>query len=64
VGFLEDAATGVAAGALGTHTFRIAQGFAMGAPSLIDAIAHCDGKQVLTTAVRGNAEIIEEEIEI
>jgi PhzF family phenazine biosynthesis protein len=77
-GFAEDAATGVAAAALGgylaaytransakTHVFRIAQGFAMGAPSLIEAIARCDGVRVVATAVRGKAEILrEEEVEL
>lgn len=70
-GFLEDAATGVAATALGAylatydlkcqqghHKFRVAQGYAMGAPSLIEAIADCAGGAVTRTAIRGVAQII------
>lgn len=65
-GIQEDAATGVAAAALaaylakgkdGHHEFRIAQGYAMGAPSLIEAIAECRGGEVVRTAVRGSAEV-------
>ena len=55
----EDAATGVAAAALGayltqfdlscrlgTHESRIAQGYAMGAPSVIEAIVDCADAQI------------------
>jgi PhzF family phenazine biosynthesis protein len=70
-GFPEDAATGVAAAALaayltkydlknesGHHRFRVAQGYAMGAPSLIEAIAECANGQITGTAIRGAAEIV------
>jgi PhzF family phenazine biosynthesis protein len=73
-GFPEDAATGVAAGALGAyvaqhdlgaragrHEFRIAQGYAMGAPSLIEAVAECDAGKVTRTAIRGTARIVRRE---
>jgi len=75
-GFPEDAATGVAAAALaaymahydlkdrlGIHDFRIAQGYAMGAPSLLEATAECsvDG-QITRTAVRGMARIVRQEV--
>lgn len=69
-GFPEDAATGVAAAALaaylaaydrkyeaGEHLFRIAQGYAMGAPSLIEAIAECKGGKITRTAIRGVAQV-------
>jgi PhzF family phenazine biosynthesis protein len=74
-GFPEDAATGVAAAALaaymvlydlklkpGHHIFRIAQGYAMGSPSLIDAIADCSNAQVTRTAIRGTAELLQYEM--
>jgi PhzF family phenazine biosynthesis protein len=70
-GFPEDAATGVAAAALGAylarydlacqtghHEFRIAQGYAMGALSLIEAFADCANGTVNRTAIRGTADII------
>ncbi len=70
-GFPEDAATGVAAAALGAylatydhkcgtgqHTFRIAQGYAMGAPSLIEALADCADGRVTRTAIRGVAHVV------
>jgi trans-2,3-dihydro-3-hydroxyanthranilate isomerase len=70
-GFPEDAATGVAAAALGAylathdrkcqqghHQFRIAQGYAMGAPSLIEAIADCTQGKITKTAIRGMAQIV------
>jgi trans-2,3-dihydro-3-hydroxyanthranilate isomerase len=73
-GFPEDAATGVAAAALGayltrfdlscrpgTHEFRIAQGYAMGAPSLIEAIVACADRQITRTAIRGMAHITSHE---
>lgn len=73
-GFLEDAATGVAAAALGAylatydlncrlgrHEFQIAQGYAMGAPSLIEAIAECAGDAVTRTAIRGVAHVVQSE---
>jgi trans-2,3-dihydro-3-hydroxyanthranilate isomerase len=73
-GFPEDAATGVAAAALGAyltrydlvcqtghHEFRIAQGYAMGAPSLIETIADCAGGRITRTAIRGMAQIIRRE---
>jgi len=73
-GFPEDAATGVAAAALGAylarydrqcrtgeHQFRIAQGYAMGSPSLIEALADCAGNKITRTAIRGAAEIIGQE---
>jgi PhzF family phenazine biosynthesis protein len=69
-GFPEDPATGVAAAALGAylarydlgagagrHEFRIAQGYAMGAPSLIEAIADCADGKVTRTAIRGSARV-------
>lgn len=70
-GFPEDAATGVAAGALaaylavyeigaapGRHEFRIAQGYAMGRPSLIHAIVECEARTVTRVAIEGAATII------
>jgi len=70
-GFQEDAATGVAAAALGAylatydlrcqpgrHEFRIAQGYAMGAPSLLEAITECADGAVTRTAIRGMARLI------
>lgn len=73
-GFLEDAATGVAAAALGAylatydlkcqpgrHEFRIAQGYAMGSPSLIRAIAECADDAVMRTAIRGIAHVVQRE---
>ena len=73
-GFPEDAATGVAAAALGAylvkydrecgpgeHTCRIAQGYTMGAPSLIEALVDCQGNTITRTAIRGQAEITSRE---
>ena len=73
-GFPEDAATGVAAAALGAylvkydrqsrtgvHNIRIAQGYAMRAPSLIEALVDCDGGNITRTAIRGAAEIVGQE---
>jgi trans-2,3-dihydro-3-hydroxyanthranilate isomerase len=70
-GFFEDAATGVAAAALGAYlatynhkcqtgqcVFRIAQGYAMGTPSLMEAIAECADQKVTRTAIRGAAQVI------
>ncbi len=70
-GFVEDAATGVAAAALaaylvkydlacqpGHHEFRIAQGYAMGAPSLIETISDCAGGKITRTAIQGTARIV------
>lgn len=70
-GFPEDAATGVAAAALGAYLarydhkcrtgqyqFQIGQGYAMGAPSRIQAIAECADGKVTRTAIRGAARII------
>lgn len=73
-GFPEDAATGVAAAALaaylaaydsnyetGQHLFRIAQGYAMRSPSLIEAIAECRDGKITRTAIRGVAQITSRE---
>jgi PhzF family phenazine biosynthesis protein len=73
-GFPEDAAKGVAAAALGAYLatydhksrtghyhFRIAQGYAMGAPSLIEAIVECENGKVTRTAIRGTAHIVRRE---
>lgn len=73
-GFPEDAATGVAAAALGAylarydlkqktgrHRFSIAQGFAMGAPSLIEAIVDCADGGIAGTAICGVARIVARE---
>lgn len=73
-GFLEDAATGVAAGALaayltwydqscrdGLHMVRVAQGYAMGAPSLIEAGAGCSQQRIVKTFIRGSAVIVGKE---
>jgi PhzF family phenazine biosynthesis protein len=70
-GFSEDAATGVAAAALGAYLasydhkrqtgqyrFQIAQGYAMGAPSRIEAIAECANGEVTRAAIRGAARIV------
>jgi trans-2,3-dihydro-3-hydroxyanthranilate isomerase len=63
-GYDEDPATGVAAAALaayladgedGWHAFRIAQGRAMGRPSVIEAQALRDGGTVTATRVGGTA---------
>ncbi|MGH8961332.1 MAG: PhzF family phenazine biosynthesis protein [Jatrophihabitantaceae bacterium] len=66
-GYVEDPATGVAAAALaaylalvlpspGWHTWRIAQGRAMGRPSVLFAEAHVDGSSTVTaTRVGGTA---------
>jgi predicted PhzF superfamily epimerase YddE/YHI9 len=43
----------------GHHEFRIAQGYAMGAPSLIEAMADCAEDGTITkTAIRGAAQIV------
>lgn len=73
-GFPEDAATGVAAAALGAymvrydlnnqtgrHRFRIAQGYVMGVPSLIEAIAECSNGKITRTAIQGTARIVRRE---
>jgi hypothetical protein len=73
-GFPEDAATGVAAAALGAyltrcdlscrpgiHEFLIAQGYAMGAPSVTEAIVDCADGQITRTAIRGMAHILRDE---
>jgi len=73
-GFPEDAATGVAAAALGAylatydrkcltgqHVLRIAQGYAMQAPSAIEAIVECAAGKVTRTAIRGTAEVVRRE---
>lgn len=73
-GFPEDAATGVAAAALGAYVtmhrdacsrggqrFRIAQGYAMGAPSLIEALTECSGGEITGTAIRGVARLARSE---
>jgi predicted PhzF superfamily epimerase YddE/YHI9 len=73
-GFLEDAATSVAAAALeaylarydlnfvpGVYRFDVAQGYAMGAPSLIHVIIENGGDAVVRTAIHGSAQIIPEE---
>jgi trans-2,3-dihydro-3-hydroxyanthranilate isomerase len=70
-GLLEDAATGVAAAALGAyvtrydlrlasghHVFRIAQGYAMGQPSLIEASTDCSDRQITKAAISGVAQIV------
>jgi trans-2,3-dihydro-3-hydroxyanthranilate isomerase len=70
-GFPEDAATGVAAAALGAyltrydrackndlHEYRIAQGYAMGAPSSIETLVECAGGRMTRTAIRGSAQIV------
>jgi trans-2,3-dihydro-3-hydroxyanthranilate isomerase len=71
-GFQEDAATGVAASALGAYlirhallgartdgvqTVRIGQGFAMGRPSVIEVDVHLAGEEIVRTEVRGKATI-------
>lgn len=69
-GFPEDAATGVAAAALGAyltrydrdcvagqHVFQIAQGRAMGRPSSIEILTDCARGQIIRTAIRGTAEV-------
>lgn len=73
-GFPEDAATGVAAAALGAYLvkydrkcrtgeyrLRIAQGYAMGAPSLIETLVDCEGGTIRRTAIRGEADIVRRE---
>jgi predicted PhzF superfamily epimerase YddE/YHI9 len=42
----------------GRHEFRIAQGYAMGAPSVIEAISGCDAGKVTRAAIRGGARIV------
>jgi len=74
-GFPEDAATGVAAAALGAylahydlgsrtghHEFRIAQGYTMGTPSVIEATVDCSADGRITgTAIRGVAQVVRRE---
>jgi PhzF family phenazine biosynthesis protein len=73
-GFAEDPATGVAAAALGAyltgyalhfatgrHEFRVAQGYAMGAPSEIIATTECSNNAITRVAVRGSAKILSRE---
>ena len=75
-GYLEDAATGVAAAALaaylarysvfgapsdGWHSFAVGQGEAMGQPSLLRAEALVEAGQVTQTRVTGQARILAEE---
>lgn len=70
-GFAEDAATGVAAAALGAyvtlhrsirsngrHRFRIAQGHAMGSPSRIDVITECMGGAITAVSIQGAAQVL------
>lgn len=70
-GFPEDAATGVAAAALGAyltrydlasadgrHEFHIAQGYAMGRPSMIEVLTGCANRRIIRTAIRGTAEVV------
>lgn len=73
-GYGEDPATGVAACALasyltvhrngveGWNSYRIAQGFAMGRPSVIRAEAFLENGQITATRVGGNALILSNEI--
>lgn len=73
-GFPEDAATGVAAGALGAyatlhraacstgrHRFRIAQGYAMRSPSRIDVITECLSGAISAVSIQGTAQVIGQE---
>ena len=73
-GFLEDAATGVAAGALGgyfakydtdcapgQYYVQVAQGYAMGAPSSIQVIVENRDGTTIRTAVQGSARVVTEE---
>jgi len=73
-GFPEDAATGIAAAALGgylarydldlapgRHHFRVAQGYAMGAPSSIHVIVENRNGAIARTAIQGSAQLISEE---
>ena len=75
-GYLEDAATGVAAAALaaylvhysvlgvssdGWHSFAVGQGEAMGQPSLLRAAALVEAGQVTQTRITGQARILGEE---
>ncbi len=73
-GFLEDAATGVAAAALGAyltrydlhfatgvHEFQIAQGYEMGSPSTMTVITECTRREITRVAIRGSAEIVSRE---
>lgn len=73
-GFPEDAATGIAAAALGAylvrydsqcqtalHHIRVAQGYAMGAPSVIEVLVDSKGGKITRTAIRGVAEIVSQE---
>lgn len=73
-GFAEDAATGVAAAALGAYVtlhrsrrangrrrFRIAQGYAMGSPSRIDVITECIGGAITAVSIQGTAQEIGQE---
>ena len=73
-GFPEDAATGVAAAALaayltrydldckeGEHAFQVGQGYAMGAPSRIEAVATCSGHEITGTAIGGSCQVVNKE---
>ena len=76
-GYNEDAATGVAACALGTylsryevvspqvdgwHTFEIHQGYAMGRPSVLYAEVMIENGEIVGVRIKGRAEIIAEEL--
>ena len=43
------------------HIIRVGQGYAMGAPSLIEAIADCSNRKIVATAIRGSARIVNHE---
>jgi len=70
-GFPEDAATGVAAAALGAYLatydhkcqtgryeFHVAQGYAMQTPSLIETFIECADGKVTRIAIRGRAQVL------
>jgi len=76
-GFPEDAATGVAAAGLaayltrydleyreGENTFQVAQGYAMGAPSRIEAVAICSGHKIIGTSIGGSCRIVGKDLQI
>ena len=76
-GYNEDAATGLAASALGTylsrydivsskvdgwHTFEIHQGYAMGRPSVLYAEVMIKNREITEVRIKGRADITAEEL--
>ena len=45
----------------GLDVIRVGQGYAIGAPCLIEAIADCSTRKIVATAIRGSARIVNHE---